>query len=285
MQLFNVTGICLSFFVNYGISIQITSLSSAKWRIPFALQMLPGVLLLAGIFFQNESPRWLVEKNRLRDAAKALATVRSKAVDDPDVLQELDEIVMDFQGHEKLPLKAQLKAACSSKRMFYQSSFAVILMFWQQWTGTNSINYYAPQIFKSVGLQGTSSGLFATGVYGVVKIVITALGLMLATEQVGRKVCKARGYLLSIHMLTKKPVESLDRIGRPSIRHVLHWSQPSGEPGEAWRRPQWNEHLRHRLRIFVCRILFFRYVPRCTCTQWTMLILHRMGTHTFCVGE
>lgn len=189
MQLFNVTGICISFFVNYGISIDITSLSSAKWRIPFALQMLPGVLLLAGIFFQNESPRWLVEKNRLTEAAQALATVRSKAVDDPSVIQELDEIVMDFQGHEKLPLVAQLKAACSSKRMFYQSSFAVILMFWQQWTGTNSINYYAPQIFKSVGLAGTSAGLFATGVYGIVKIVVTALGLMLATEQVGRKVC------------------------------------------------------------------------------------------------
>jgi MFS transporter, SP family, sugar:H+ symporter len=55
-------------------------------------------------------------------------------------------------------------------------------------TGTNSINYYAPQIFKSIGLKGTSSGLFATGVYGIVKIVMTALGLMFATEQMGRKV-------------------------------------------------------------------------------------------------
>ncbi|KAF2264184.1 MFS quinate transporter-like protein QutD [Lojkania enalia] len=187
MQLFNVTGICLSFFVNYGINIRIKNLSSSKWRIPFALQMLPGVLLLAGIVFQNESPRWLVEKNRLRDAAKALARVRSKPVDDPDVAQELDEIIMDFRGREKLPLMAQLKASCSNKRMLYQSSFAVILMFWQQWTGTNSINYYAPQIFQSVGLKGQSSGLFATGVYGIVKIVCTALGLMFATEQMGRK--------------------------------------------------------------------------------------------------
>ncbi|KAF2733781.1 MFS quinate transporter-like protein QutD [Polyplosphaeria fusca] len=187
MQLFNVTGICLSFFVNYGINIQIKSLSSAKWRIPFALQMLPGVLLLVGIVFQNESPRWLVEKNRLREAAKALARVRCKAADDKDVTQELDEIITDFQGHEKLPLTSQLKAACSSKRMFYQTSFAVILMFWQQWTGTNSINYYAPQIFQSIGLKGRSAGLFATGVYGIVKIVCTALGLMFATEQMGRK--------------------------------------------------------------------------------------------------
>jgi SP family sugar:H+ symporter-like MFS transporter len=151
--------------------------------------MLPGVLLLIGILFQNESPRWLVEKNRFKDAAKALATVRGKPADDKDVVQELDEIVADFHGHEKLPLRAQLKEACSNKRMFYQTSFAVTLMFFQQWTGTNSINYYAPQIFQSIGLVGTSAGLFATGVYGIVKIVVTAIGLMAFTEQLGRKVC------------------------------------------------------------------------------------------------
>lgn len=137
MQLFNVTGICLSFFVNYGIDLDIESpTDSAKWRVPFALQMLPGVLLFAGIIFQNESPRWLVEKNRLTDAAKALATVRRKAVDDPEVVQELDEIIADYNGHEKMPMMAQLKAACKGKRMIYRSSFVVLLMFFQQWTGT-----------------------------------------------------------------------------------------------------------------------------------------------------
>ena len=192
MQLFNVTGICLSFFVNYGINMRIKTLSSAKWRIPFGLQTLPGFILLAGIVWMNESPRWLVEKNRFQEAGKALATVRGKSVDDPIVVQELDEIIHDFQGHEKLSLAAQLRAACSDRRMFYRTSFAIILMFWQQSTGTNSINYYAPQIFQSIGLEGTSAGLFATGVYGIVKIVLTALGLMAFTEQLGRKVRRIR---------------------------------------------------------------------------------------------
>lgn len=53
---------------------------------------------------------------------------------------------------------------------------------------TNSINYFAPQIFKQIGLTGPSAGLFATGVYGIVKIVVTAIGLMAFTEQLGRKV-------------------------------------------------------------------------------------------------
>ncbi|EME45011.1 hypothetical protein DOTSEDRAFT_70907 [Dothistroma septosporum NZE10] len=187
MQLFNVTGIMLSFFVNYGVNRSIPATSSTQWRVPFALQMVPGALLMAGIFFQNESPRWLVEKNKIEAARRALAQVRAKDLNDPDVTRELDEIIEDFNGQEKLPLAAQLRATFNNSKAFYTFGMAVTLMFWQQWTGTNSINYYAPQIFKSVGLSGGSAGLFATGIYGVVKVVITALGLMFATEQIGRK--------------------------------------------------------------------------------------------------
>ena len=81
MQLFNVTGICLSFFVYYGAVQNMSSSDPGQWRMPFALQMLPGAILLAGLFFTNESPRWLVEKNRIEEARQALSTVRSKSVD------------------------------------------------------------------------------------------------------------------------------------------------------------------------------------------------------------
>ena len=53
--------------------------------------------------------------------------------------------------------------------------------------GTNSIDYYSPYIFQLIGLASTSAGLFATGIHGVVKVVLTALGLAFANEQLGRK--------------------------------------------------------------------------------------------------
>lgn len=133
MQLFNVTGICVSFFVNYGTEQNMSDTNSAQWRVPFAMQMLPGALLFIGLLFQNESPRWLVEKNRLTDARKALATVRAKPQDHPDVTQELDEIVEDFNGHEKMPLVQQIKTTYSDSKILYTFCMAVILMFWQQW--------------------------------------------------------------------------------------------------------------------------------------------------------
>lgn len=48
---------------------------------------------------------------------------------------------------------------------------SIMLMVCQQMTGTNAINYYAPQIFADLGISGENTGLFATGIYGCVKVV------------------------------------------------------------------------------------------------------------------
>lgn len=177
----------LSYFVNYGMDKNFKGRGDLKWRIPFALQMLPGLFLLVGILSQNESPRWLVEKNRIDDARRALSQVRAKSEQDPSVEHELQEIVNDFRGREKMSLIQQSRATFENSKIFYRCSLGIILMFWQQWSGTNSINYYSPQIFASIGVKGTSAGLFATGIYGVVKVVFTLIGLMFGMEQIGRK--------------------------------------------------------------------------------------------------
>lgn len=219
----------LSYFVNYGMNQNVQGLNDLKWRIPFAIQMIPGVLLLVGILFQNESPRWLVEKDRVDDARAALSHVRGKPEQDSTVEHELQEILNDFRGRKKMTLTQQLKAACESKKTFYRCSLAIIIMFWQQWSGSNSINYYSPQIFASIGLHGTSAGLFATGIYGVVKVVVTAIGLMLATEQMGRKwslIIGAAGqafamYYIGIHSAVAGPNSSGGALNGSAIFAII----------------------------------------------------------------
>lgn len=154
--------------VNYGIITLSVSGTSLQWRVPFALQMIPGVFLLVGLATQLESPRWLVEKGKIDAARVTLTRVHRKPANDPSIYRELEEIIADFAVLENLSLFLQLKAPCANRKIFYQVS-------------------YAPQIFKSIRIQGQNSGLFATGIYGVVKVFITSLGLMLATEQIGRK--------------------------------------------------------------------------------------------------
>lgn len=67
--------------------------------------------------------------------------------------------------------------------------------------GTNSIGYYAPQIFQTVGLSKSSSSLFATGVYGTVKVVATAIFLLIGIDRFGRKKSLVWGALWMMSMM------------------------------------------------------------------------------------
>ncbi|KAI0999521.1 hypothetical protein K3495_g8678 [Podosphaera aphanis] len=187
MQLFNVTGIMISFFINYGMISSSVAGTSFQWRVPFALQIIPGTFLFMGLVSQNESPRWLVEKGKMTEALETLKRIRGNLVAEAEIMREMQEITTDICGREKLSLAQLVRASCATRSAFHRVSIGTILMFWQQWSGTNSLNYYAPQIFGSIGLEGNASQLFATGIYGVVKVVMTMLTLMLATEQIGRK--------------------------------------------------------------------------------------------------
>lgn len=63
----------------------------------------------------------------------------------------------------------------------------IILMICQQMTGTNAINYYAPQIFQNLGVVGNATNLFATGVYGIVKTVACGVFLVFVADSLGRR--------------------------------------------------------------------------------------------------
>lgn len=53
--------------------------------------------------------------------------------------------------------------------------------------GTDAINYFAPDIFKSIGVVGTNSTLLTTGVYGIVKLVATVIYIGFIIDRVGRR--------------------------------------------------------------------------------------------------
>ncbi|KAG6830861.1 hypothetical protein H0H92_014226 [Tricholoma furcatifolium] len=188
IQLANNIGIMLSYWVNYSVSKNLAP-TDMQWRLPFIMQMVPGALFVLAMFFQPESPRWLVEHGKDAEAAKTLAFVNRTSVDDETVLRIIEEIKVDFAGKEDPPIWKQFASMGESRAIALRCFIPSLVMFFQQWTGTNAINYFSPQIFASLGISGTTSGLFATGIYGVVKVVSVSIVLMFAVESLGRKKC------------------------------------------------------------------------------------------------
>lgn len=52
-------GTMIGFWINYGLDRNLPS-NSAQWMISFAVQLVPGGLLMIGIFLIPESPRYLL---------------------------------------------------------------------------------------------------------------------------------------------------------------------------------------------------------------------------------
>lgn len=61
------------------------------------------------------------------------------------------------------------------------------LMLLQNSSGINALNYYSPTIFKSLGFTGTSVGLLATGIFGIVKTSGTIIFMLFAVDRLGRR--------------------------------------------------------------------------------------------------
>ncbi|KAG1736514.1 general substrate transporter [Suillus lakei] len=163
-------GNMLAFWVNYSVSLNISP-GQMQWRLPFIAQTVPGALFLFFMLFQPESPRWLVERGRYEDAAAALAYIANKDQDDDAVVLTLSEIRADFNRRPYFCAASSLLSLPSSSSGPAQ---------------TQSITT-PPEIFADLGFSSTSLALFATGIYGVVKFVVTCITLAFVIERWGRK--------------------------------------------------------------------------------------------------
>ena len=157
------------------------------WQIPFGFQLVPAGIMCIGLLFVRESPRWLASRGRMHDAQTNLAYLRREPFESDSVRHELAEIEAAIEEEIEARKGFGLKEAFFGKGNFVRFVIAFVIFFLQQWAGQNSVNYYAPQIFTSIGYTGTSNSLLASGIYGIVKVVATAIFVFFFVESLGRK--------------------------------------------------------------------------------------------------
>lgn len=190
----------ISFWIDYGL----TNIGGeASWRIPLCLQLAFAIILGIGIFFFPFSPRWLMTQGRDDEALAVISKLRRKSADHVLVQQEWREIkaTVEFDRHierQNYPQyvdagrKGQMMVGLMGYRdlfrkgIFNRLVIGSLIMFFQQFTGMNALIYYAPKIFQSVGLTGSSIALLATGVVGIINFVMT-FPAVIYLDVLGRK--------------------------------------------------------------------------------------------------
>lgn len=164
-QLFQLTtclGILVANFVNYGVE----KIHPWGWRLALGLATVPATLMFVGGLFLPETPNSLVEMGRLEEARTILEKIRgTKNVD-----AEFDDLLDASRAAQAI--KHPFRNLLSKKNRPALVIGGLGIPAFQQLTGMNSILFYAPVIFQSIGF-GSNASLFSS--------VITSGALVLAT--------------------------------------------------------------------------------------------------------
>ncbi|KAL2881699.1 hypothetical protein SGCOL_002848 [Colletotrichum sp. CLE4] len=160
----------LGFWINYATDRTIDVNSRAQWIVPLGIQLVPGLGLALGMIWCPESPRWLARGDHFDSAERILTQIRGLPADHEYIRREMNDIRTQVEQRTSQRMtKKQMFQKLFQKGIRNRMGLGMALMFLQSFTGVNIITYYAPRIFESLGITGTSTKLFSTGFYGIAK--------------------------------------------------------------------------------------------------------------------
>ncbi|GLR08265.1 MFS transporter [Mixta theicola] len=160
---------------------------TGNWRWMLGVITIPAILLLIGVFFLPNSPRWLAAKGHFRDAQRVLDRLRDTS---EQAKRELDEI------RESLKIKQTGWSLFRENSNFRRAVFlGVLLQVMQQFTGMNVIMYYAPKIFEIAGFSNTTEQMWGTVIVGLINVLATFIAIGLV-DRWGRKPTLTLGFLV-----------------------------------------------------------------------------------------
>ncbi|RBR18755.1 uncharacterized protein FIESC28_05896 [Fusarium coffeatum] len=157
--------------------------SSAAYRIPLGLQLVPGVILAAGIAMLPETPRFLVKKGRNDDAGISLSRFRRLDITHPALQNELQEIIANHQYELTLGHDSYRDLFTSNSNLGRRTLTGCGLQMLQQLTGINFVMYYGTTFFNT---SGVSNPFIINLVMIIVNCVCTIPGLIVI-EKLGRR--------------------------------------------------------------------------------------------------
>lgn len=169
-QLAISTGVVVAYYVDYLFA------GSGSWRWMFISAVVPAILLLVGLAYLPETPRWMASQGRFEDAQNILTRIEGP-----------QEVQRDIEELRHITEVDSLKLRDLFNRRFSKPLIVgIVLAIFQQITGVNTIVYYAPTIFQMVGFTNASNAILVTFLIGFVGLVAVIVSMFLV-DKIGRR--------------------------------------------------------------------------------------------------
>lgn len=149
------------------------------WRPMFYVGVIPACILLVGMIFMPETPRWLMSKGRHSESIRILKRIEGEE-QAKDSFQQMQEEIKRSET-EKSGWKELLQPWLRTPLII-----CIGIMFFQQFVGINTVIYYSPKIFLMAGFDGTVAAIWASVGVGVVNVIFTVVSVYFV-DRLGRR--------------------------------------------------------------------------------------------------
>ena len=215
-QLAIVSGIFLALLVDYALATTAGSASNelwfgaAAWRWMFLSLLVPALVYGGLALAIPESPRYLVAKDRIKEASEVL---RRFVVTHP--AKKIGEIRESLTSDHDFQLSDLRGPSFGLLPIVW---VGILLSVFQQFVGINVIFYYSSVLWQAVG-YGESDALLITVITSVTNIVVTMVAISLI-DKVGRKpllIVGSSGMLLTLGTMAYCFSQSQIVAGQPHL--------------------------------------------------------------------
>ncbi|KXH33619.1 hypothetical protein CSIM01_11784 [Colletotrichum simmondsii] len=153
-------GIMIAYWVDYGFYFLEGTI---RWRFPVAFQSFFTIIVMIGLLYLPDSPRWLAMKGRMEEAREVTSRLLGKPIDDEEVTLEVkaiqDALEVQSQGGG---FKYKELLTNGPSQNLRRTLLGIAAQFFQQICGINLITYYAGFLFEnSLGFGPELSRLLA----------------------------------------------------------------------------------------------------------------------------
>lgn len=152
-----------------------TLLVNEVWRGMFAIGVIPALLFVCGLFIVPESPRWLMQHQRMQEATVILNRV-SNAIEAQASLQQGRK----SQSYKKVSYRTLLEPQWRKALII-----GILLPLFSQFSGINAIIYYGPSILSNAGIS-LSNSLLSQIIFGGANMLFTLIAIW-KVDSLGRR--------------------------------------------------------------------------------------------------
>lgn len=131
-------GLSLALIMDLCLSFVDTSIS---WRLPCAFQILLSLTALIFISFMPDSPRWLIQQNRVPEARAILAVLDDIDTTSPEIEAEIRNVTNSLELSGEMSLSEIFHMG--PQKIFYRAVLACSVLMFLQLTGVNAITFYS----------------------------------------------------------------------------------------------------------------------------------------------